>query len=181
MRMSPWPRLSGGACASTRTWLWFETRRLTQANASQQASKTRPKRIRPPTKRREFIALVLRRWRRRCLSRSRCDRQFDEAYVPGLAEDSMFGLSEIARLGPENVRHERLRVAVVEREPAGLNLHHDPVPRQEDVVRRRQRERILQRRVRRNRLRIVEALAVATAKDVHRDSELIATHLGAAA
>src|SRR2546427_77077 len=52
--------------------------------------------------------------------------------------DALDGLLVVARFGPEDILHERLRIAVVEGEPARLHLHHHPVPGQKDVVRRRQ-------------------------------------------
>ena len=52
----------------------------------------------------------------------------------------MLGLLVVGWLRPENVRHERLRISIVQREPARLDLHHDSVPGQKHVVRRRQRE-----------------------------------------
>ena len=36
---------------------------------------------------------------------------------------------EIFRLRPKNVRNECLRITIVKREPAGLDLHHNPVTR----------------------------------------------------
>ena len=39
----------------------------------------------------------------------------------------------VARLRLEDVRHERLRVAIVEREPRALHLHHDAVAALERV------------------------------------------------
>ena len=40
----------------------------------------------------------------------------------------------VFRLGRHDVGHERLRVAIVEREPCALDLHHHRVPGLEDVV-----------------------------------------------
>ncbi len=91
--------------------------------------------------------------------------------------DALRRLPVVLGLRPEDARHEGLRIAVVEREPARLDLHHDPVPRQEHVVRRRQREAVDERLVGRERLGLLEALAVAAAEDVHRDRELVAAHL----
>ena len=76
-------------------------------------------------------------------------RQLDEARLLRGVVDALGGLTIVGRLGPEDIGHERLRVAVVQREPARLDLHHDPMPRQEDVVGRRQREAVEQRLVRR--------------------------------
>ena len=53
----------------------------------------------------------------------------------------------IAGTGPEDIVHKRLRVAVIEREPAGLDLHHDAVAGQEDMVGDGQGEAVAQRQV----------------------------------
>jgi hypothetical protein len=45
----------------------------------------------------------------------------------------------------ENIPHERLGVAIVERKPTRLHLHHDPVSRQEHVIHGRQDEFVRQR------------------------------------
>ena len=75
------------------------------------------------------------------------DWQLDEARPAGRMVDALHRFPVVAGLRPEDVRHERLRIAIVEREPARLDLHHDPVAGQEHVVRRRQREPVEQRRV----------------------------------
>src|ERR1044072_2161508 len=99
-------------------------------------------------------------------ARSGHERQLDEARLTGRVIDALRGLPVIARLGPEDVRDEGLRVSVVEREPTRLYLHHDAVPRQEDVVRRREREAVEQGLARLDWLRRLKALAVAPAEDV---------------
>jgi hypothetical protein len=38
-----------------------------------------------------------------------------------------------------------LRITVIQREPTGLNLHHDPVTRQKNVIRRGQSEFVSER------------------------------------
>src|SRR6476659_401835 len=43
--------------------------------------------------------------------------QVDEAGVVGRVIDPLHGLPGISRLGPEDIRHERLWVAIVQREP----------------------------------------------------------------
>ena len=48
--------------------------------------------------------------------------------------DPLLGFAIIPWLRPEDVRDKGLRVAIVEREPAGLYLHHDAVAGQKDVV-----------------------------------------------
>src|SRR5262245_53937450 len=87
------------------------------------------------------------------------------------------GLAVFLRLGPEDVGREGLRIAVVKREPARLNLRHYAVARQEDVVRRWQRESIEQRLIGFNGFSRLQALAVSPAKDVGGDHQLIAAHL----
>ncbi len=65
-----------------------------------------------------------------CKSLRRDHRQFNEACVPGRVVDALRRLVKILRLSPKDIGHEGLGIAVVEREPTGLNLHHDPVARQ---------------------------------------------------
>src|SRR5262245_41178902 len=91
--------------------------------------------------------------------------------------DPLRRLAEITRLGPEDVGHEGLRIAVVKREPARLNLRHDTVTWQEDVIRRGQREAIEQWLVGFDRFGRLQALAVAPAKNVGGYHQLIAAHL----
>src|SRR5436853_6218207 len=96
-------------------------------------------------------------------SRRSDQRQFNETGLARLMVDALLGLSKIFWLGPEDIGHECLRVAVVERKPTRLYLHHDLVSRQENVVRRRQGEFVEQRFVGRDRLRSFKALAIAPA------------------
>ena len=91
--------------------------------------------------------------------------------------DPLRGLAVIRWLGEEHIRHEGLRVAVIEREQARLHLHHHPVARLKHVVRGRQSELVRQRLVRCDRLGMLETLAVAAAEDRHRHGQLIAPHL----
>src|SRR5438876_9520485 len=63
------------------------------------------------------------------------DRQLDEARLPGRVVDPLGRLPIVLRLRPEDAGHERLRIAVVEREPARLDLHHHAMPGPEHVVR----------------------------------------------
>ncbi len=58
------------------------------------------------------------------------------------AMDGLGGLHIIGGLRVEDVRHEALRIAVVERKERRLDLHHDAVPRLEIVIHVRQREAI---------------------------------------
>jgi len=58
-------------------------------------------------------------------------------------------------------RNERLRVAVVKREPRALDLHHEAMPRAERVVHVRQRDRVSQRLIRCERLWLVVVVTVS--------------------
>src|SRR4029078_5565666 len=79
----------------------------------------------------------------------------------------------VGGFGPEDVRNERLGIPVVEREPARLHLHHDPVARQEDMVRGRKRELVEKRLARRDRLRRFQALAIPAPEECCRDPPLV--------
>src|ERR1700751_2445448 len=70
------------------------------------------------------------------------DRQLDEARRRAAVKYPLRGLAVVRRAGKEDVVHIGLWVAVVEREPARLNLHHEPVSRQEHVIHVRQCEPI---------------------------------------
>src|SRR5713226_3291149 len=119
------------------------------------------------------------------LSTSRCDAsrcgdqwQFDESDLAGRMVDALGGFAIVGGLGPENVGNESLRIAVVEGEPARLNLHHDAVAAQEHVIRRGEREAIEQRLVRREGLWRFKTLAIAAAENISGDHELVAAHFG---
>src|ERR1700688_1046778 len=64
--------------------------------------------------------------------------QLDETALFRGVVDPLRRLAVLARFGQEDIGHERLRIAVVKREPARLNLHHDLVPRKENMVGRRE-------------------------------------------
>src|ERR1035441_5058503 len=83
----------------------------------------------------------------------------------------------VLRLGQKDVGDVGLRVSVVEREPTGLNLHHDPMARQEYVVGGRKDKAIPLGLAGRNGGGVVEALAVTASEDVHRYRQLITSHL----
>src|SRR5437899_12910657 len=97
------------------------------------------------------------------------DRQLDEAGLPRCMVEALRGFAIVAGLGPENIGDKSLRIAVVEREPARLNLHHDAVAGQEHVIRRGKREAIEQRLVRRESPGRLKALPVAAAENVGGD------------
>ena len=70
-----------------------------------------------------------------------------------------------------------LRIAVVERKPARLYLHHNPVPRQKYVIGGWEDEIIQERFVWCYRLGNLKALPVSSPKDVHRYRQFISAHL----
>src|SRR5262245_40328765 len=51
-------------------------------------------------------------------------RQFDRARLVGRVPHALRRLLKIRGLGEHDVRHEALRIAVIEREPRRLDLHH---------------------------------------------------------
>src|SRR4249919_2592615 len=105
------------------------------------------------------------------------DWEFDEARLPWRVEDALRRLSILLRLCPENTRYKCLRIPVVQREPRRLNLHHDPMAGQKDVVRGGKRKLVRKRLVRFDRLRRLEAFAIAAAEDVAGNHELVSTEL----
>jgi hypothetical protein len=109
-------------------------------------------------------------------SRLRDKGQFNETCAARRVVDTLDCLPVIPRFCPKDAGHEGLRIAVVEGEPARLNLHHDPVPVQEDVVRRGKGEAIAQRFVGGYGLGRLEALAVPAAEYVGRHHQLITAH-----
>ncbi len=92
--------------------------------------------------------------------------------------DALGGFAIVGGLGPENVGDERLRIAVVKREPARLDLHHDAVAGQEDVIRGGQREAIEKRLVWHECFGSFKTFAVAPAENIGGNHELIAAHFG---
>src|SRR5579864_2423929 len=105
------------------------------------------------------------------LVRSSNYRQLNKALLAGCVVNPLYRLLVVARLGPEDALHERLWIAVVERKPARLHLHHDSMARQEDVVSVGQRELVQQRRVGGNRFSSGEALAIAATQNTGRDHQ----------
>src|SRR5215831_9679413 len=94
------------------------------------------------------------------------DWQFDEAGVAGRVINPLCCFLIVLHLSEENVANERLRIAVVQREPGGLNLYHDAMSREENVVRMWQRELIKERSVRRDRFRGFKPFTISAAEDV---------------
>src|SRR5258708_1211832 len=64
----------------------------------------------------------------------RQDHDFYAGRILLRAVDGLRGFLVVGFLGFENIGHEFLRVAVVQREPSALYLHHDAVAFFEDVV-----------------------------------------------
>src|SRR5215475_12373160 len=104
------------------------------------------------------------------------DRQIDESRGISCAIDALCGFAVVARRCEENVVDVGLRITVVEREPARLDLHHDAVPGQEDMVDVRQCEAIGLHLSRRYRAWAREAVTVAPTEYVHGHWQLIAAH-----
>src|SRR5438552_7611810 len=71
---------------------------------------------------------------KRCHSLACDNRQLDKARLVRRVIDTLRCFLIIVRHGPADVRHEGLRVAIVNREPARRDWDHDPVTRQEDMV-----------------------------------------------
>src|ERR1700687_5586456 len=101
-------------------------------------------------------------------------RQIDETRrAPGM-KDPLRGLAVVSGPGEENVRYVGLWVAVVEREPARLDLHHDAVARQKHMVHVRQCEPVALHLARRKGAGMDQAPPVTSAEDVHADGKLVA-------
>ena len=94
--------------------------------------------------------------------------------------DALGGLFVVLGLGPEGVGYEGLGVAVVEGEPAGLDLDHEAVAGEDDVVGYREGELVWEGFTGFDGAGGFEAFAVTAAKDVGRDHELVAAHFGLA-
>src|SRR5215510_3123316 len=82
--------------------------------------------------------------------------------------------AEIGVLRFEDVRHERLRIAIDQREPRALHLNADLVALHEAITLCVQIDRELFGLVRRDCFGLLEALAEAAAEDVVSDHELVA-------
>src|SRR5262249_2756456 len=104
------------------------------------------------------------------------ERQLDEAALFGRVVDALRRLAVVALLGVEDVLHKRLWVTVVEREPARLDLDHDPVPGSKHMVGRRQGKAVQEWRVRRDRLGLGVAFSVSATENVAVYHELVARH-----
>jgi len=106
--------------------------------------------------------------------------EIDEAGVGGGVVDALGGFAVVGGLGPENVGDESLGIAVVEGEPARLDLDHDAMAGKEDVIGVGKIEAIEQRLVGSDGMGSFEAFAIAAAEDVAGDHELIAAEFGLA-
>src|ERR1700733_11788448 len=96
-------------------------------------------------------------------------RQQDRARLIGRAEHGLGRFHVIRRLRKENIRNVGLRVPVVQRKPTGLDLDHNSMPWQKNVIGGRQGEMILLGLAGRNGRRMLEALAIAAPKNIHRN------------
>src|SRR5712675_339376 len=96
-------------------------------------------------------------------NRSRGDGEIDKARLLRRAIDALAGLGIVLGLRIKDALHKLLRISIVERKPARLDLHHYPVYRQENMIRMRQFERIFQYFVGRNRGRMTGIVPVAPA------------------
>ena len=94
--------------------------------------------------------------------------------------DALGGFSVVAGFGEKDVVDVGLGVAVVEGKPAGLDLDHDAVSGEEDVVGVGEHEFISERRVGGDGFGFGETGAIASAEDVHGDGELVASEVGLA-
>src|ERR1700676_3130360 len=99
--------------------------------------------------------------------RSRSDGEIDKASLLRRAINALAGLGIVLGLRIKDALHKLLRIAIVERKPARLDLHHYPMSRQENMIRMRQFERIFQYFVGRNRGRMTGIVAVAPAQHIH--------------
>src|SRR5437868_14675896 len=97
------------------------------------------------------------------------ERQLYEAGFSRSVIDSLHGFSVVSGFGPEDVRHKCLRVSVVERKPRRLNLNHNSMALQKNVIRSRQSEAVGQRFVRFDGLLRFDTVELSTAEDVHDD------------
>src|SRR5439155_1665670 len=75
------------------------------------------------------------------------------------AIDAVRGRSKIGSLCLKDVRHEGLRIAIDEREPRALHLHHHTMSFEKRVVLRVEAPGVFRDRVRHDRLRFLEAFS----------------------
>src|SRR6266704_1531073 len=75
--------------------------------------------------------------RPRNLLRRGNQRQLNKTRLSCTMVNPLRRLAVLARPGPENTWQKGLRITVVEREPARLDLHHDGVAREKNMIRGR--------------------------------------------
>src|SRR5215510_8456402 len=97
--------------------------------------------------------------------------------MPAGAEHSLGRRLKIRLFRKEDVGHETLRVAINYWKPGALHLRHDFVSLQEDVIVGGESDLVARYRIWRNRLGLLEAVAVPPAQHVARDHQLKAAHL----
>src|SRR3979411_1510247 len=71
-------------------------------------------------------------------NRSRDDGEIDKTSLLRRAINALAGLGIVLGLRMKDALHKFLRIAIVKRKPARLDLHHYPVSRQENMIRMRQ-------------------------------------------
>src|ERR1700751_3342659 len=92
------------------------------------------------------------------------------------AIDALLGGFVVGGAGSHDVRDERLRIPVVERDPTTLDLHHDPMSFKENMVGAVQAVAVLEGRVGRDGLGMLVACAIAATKDLIGNHQLVARH-----
>src|SRR5262249_48160179 len=90
--------------------------------------------------------------------------------------NTLSGFPVIAGFCPKNIRNKSLRIAVIEREPSRLDLHHDAMTGQEYVIGGRKGELVKHRLARSESFRRLQAFPITTAEDVGRDHQLVSAH-----
>ncbi len=104
-------------------------------------------------------------------------RQIDKTGFTARVINPLNRLYVVIRFGEEDIGHESLRISIIEGKPARLDLHHDPVTGQKNVIHRGQDELVGQRGIRRNRFRRLETFPISAAKNIHGNIQLIPAHL----
>src|SRR2546428_13842589 len=103
-------------------------------------------------------------------------RQLNEARLIRQVVDTLRSFAVIPGFCPENVAHKRLRIAIIQGEPTRLDLDHDAVSGEKNVVRRGQVETVEQRLVGSQRFSRLQALTITATKDVSRNQYLVTAH-----
>jgi len=99
-------------------------------------------------------------------------RKADAAGMAGGVVNALGSLLIIPWLSQKYIRNELLRVSIVEWEPGGLDLDHQAMTGEKDVIRGRKSKVVGECNVRLEGLGLLEAFAVAPAEDVGRNHGL---------